>query len=576
MKFLTLRFFNNTLKLFSIFKIENKLSIIVILVIFSTLLELIGIGLLIPIASLIFESDNIISNKLINILPTSLETKNSLHLFLIMFLLTFLIKNTILIFVEYYKANYFHKVFLSITNKFYYFYLNARLNFYFKKNSSKIIHIILSRIPEYIGSLQAFANLVSEIILTFGIVVLLLSVSSLYTIVVIFFLVCFVSVYLKFLKKKLILYGQTRDENQSNYVKHMNETLSFFRELNIFDLKKHFQVLENQISKKFVNAQKNITFLNSIGRNIFEIIAIICIFSFLIILNNKEISITNALPIIGIYMAGAIKILPSINRISNGIQNITVNFNVTETIIDEIISLEKNQLKLIEKDNNELEFNKHIKIENLYYDYEEAKYVLKNFNLTINKGECIAIVGKSGSGKSTLLEIICGFIEPQKGKILIDNKNLLDHRYEWMSMIGYVTQDTFILNDTLKNNIALFDLQKKNIDEDKVIESLKTINLFNFFNDQKKGINTILDEKGKTLSGGQKQRINIARNLYKDPKVIVFDEPTSALDQETSEEIIKELNKIKKFSTIIIVTHDKKIMNFCDRIVNLDEINVSD
>ena len=209
-------------------------------------------------------------------------------------------------------------------------------------------------------------------------------------------------------------------------------------------------------------------------------------------------------------------------------------------------------------------------------NYEEAKYVLKNFNLTINKGECIAIVGKSGSGKSTLLEIICGFIEPQKGKILIDNKNLLDHRYEWMSMIGYVTQDTFILNDTLKNNIALFDLQKKNIDEDKVIESLKTINLFNFFNDQKKGINTILDEKGKTLSGGQKQRINIARNLYKDPKVIVFDEPTSALDQETSEEIIKELNKIKKFSTIIIVTHDKKIMNFCDRIVNLDEINVSD
>ena len=245
-----------------------------------------------------------------------------------------------------------------------------------------------------------------------------------------------------------------------------------------------------------------------------------------------------------------------------------------ESIVAEISSLKNNQLKYkIERNKDNLEFNKEIKIKNLSFSYNYQKTILKNLNFDIKKGECVAIVGKSGSGKSSLLEVLCGFLEPSKGVVLIDDKNLLDYREEWLNIIGYVTQETFILDDTLKKNIALFDLETKNINEKKVNDSLKKTNLYNFFNNEKDGLETILNERGKTISGGQKQRINIARNLYKNPKIIFFDEPTSALDEKTSDDIIDQLKKIKNSCTILIVTHDKKIMNFCDKIINLDDLN---
>ena len=573
MNSITLQFYNNTKRIISIFKISNKIPIIVLLVVFSTLLELLGIGILIPISSIIFQSDSAINDKIISILPAYFEKQNSLEIFLYAFLIIFIIKNIILIFIEYYKADYFHSIYLKMVNNFYIFYLNTPLKFFFKKNSSKIVDIVITRVEKYIGSLLAFTNLISELILTLGIFLLLLSISSLSAIILILALMMFLALYLKVLKKKLMKFGWVRDENQGTYIKHLNESLNFIREINIFKLKKYFQDQGNILSNKFVFAKQNITFITSIGRNFFEIVAIICIFSFLIFLNHKENSIIDILPIITIYMAGALKILPSINRISNGVQNINVNFNISKTIIDEIVSLEKNQLNFNEKLNKNFQFNNQIEIKNLEYFYNDTSKVFKNFNLTIKKGECVAIVGKSGSGKSTLLEIICGFLEPSNGLVLIDNENLSEYRNDWMKMIGYVTQETFILDDSLKKNVAISDLENEKIDEKRVIEILKTINLYNFFIDKKDGINTILHERGKSLSGGQKQRINIARNLYKKPKVIFFDEPTSALDHKTSEDMIIELKKIKKYSTMIIVTHDIKIMNFCDRVVNLDEIN---
>lgn len=571
---LTINFYKNSLKIFSIFNIQNKIPIIVILVLFSTLLELLGIGMLIPIASILFETDSEINRQILSFLPTSFHSENSLQIFLYIFLLIFVLKNLILVFIEYYKANYFHKVYLKILNNFYTFYLNTPLKFFFKKNSSKIIDILINRVDQFISTLQAFTNLLSELVLTLGILILLLSISSLSAISIILILIIAGVIYLKILKKKLINYGRIRDENLANYIKHTSETLNFIREIKIFNILKYFEKIEKFNSKSFIFAKKNITFINGIGRNFFEIIAVLSIFLVLLFLSEDEASIVKLLPLITIYLAGAIKILPSINRISHGIQNININFNVTESIVAEILSLKNNQLKYkIERNKDNLEFNKEIKIKNLSFSYNYQKTILKNLNFDIKKGECVAIVGKSGSGKSSLLEVLCGFLEPSKGEVLIDDKNLLDYREEWLNIIGYVTQETFILDDTLKKNIALFDLETKNINEKKVNDSLKKTNLYNFFNNEKDGLDTILNERGKTISGGQKQRINIARNLYKNPKIIFFDEPTSALDEKTSDDIIDQLKKIKNSCTILIVTHDKKIMNFCDKIINLDDLN---
>ena len=141
---------------------------------------------------------------------------------------------------------------------------------------------------------------------------------------------------------------------------------------------------------------------------------------------------------------------------------------------------------------------------------------------------------------------MCGFLKPQNGTIIIDDQAFEKVLDQWKYLIGYVPQETFILNDTIKNNVGIFDIKNNQIKEEKVIECLKLAGLDSYLRKLSKGINTFLPEGGKSLSGGQKQRISIARNLYKNSKIIFFDEPTSSLDDEAENKFLFQLEKIKK------------------------------
>ena len=190
----------------------------------------------------------------------------------------------------------------------------------------------------------------------------------------------------------------------------------------------------------------------------------------------------------------------------------------------------------------------------LFQKKKNKKEIFKNLNLTIDKNSSVAIIGESGSGKSTLLNLLLGFFNPTSGKILIDNKDLNYISGGWLNNIGYVSQLTNIIDDSIKRNIA-FGIEDHLIDKRKIFEVIKKSNLSNFVKKLPKGINTILGEKGVKISGGQRQRISIARALYNNPSLIIFDEATNALDVSTENNIIDEIIKLKKEKTVIFVTH---------------------
>ena len=196
-----------------------------------------------------------------------------------------------------------------------------------------------------------------------------------------------------------------------------------------------------------------------------------------------------------------------------------------------------------------------IKLKNISYKYEESsKLTLDNINLTIRKGQSIAFVGPTGAGKSTLIDIITGLLVPDKGNIMIDNDKIEDCNENWQENIGYVPQSTFIMDDSLMNNIA-FGIPKELIDEEAVKNAINLANLETFVRNLPYGLNTILGECGARISGGEKQRIAIARALYKDPDVLIFDEATSSLDSDTEKKIINEIEILKKDKTIISIAH---------------------
>ena len=195
--------------------------------------------------------------------------------------------------------------------------------------------------------------------------------------------------------------------------------------------------------------------------------------------------------------------------------------------------------------------------------------MFSNLNLEIKIGDTIGIFGDSGSGKSSFINLLIGLLKPKNGQILIDGIDINSNINSWRESIGYVPQNIFLIDDTLRRNIS-FDLELDSNDEKKLNECLKQSELINFVNNLQNGLDTIVGERGSRISGGQLQRVGIARALYNDPKILIFDESTSALDKETELEIIKNIYKFKSKKTLIIITHKKELLKECDKIYKLE------
>jgi len=284
-----------------------------------------------------------------------------------------------------------------------------------------------------------------------------------------------------------------------------------------------------------------------------------------------ERDIEEVIPVLGLFSLAAFRTLPVANRILSSLTSIKFAIPVIK-IIEKNLQKNLDKEKKLSSKNDILYFNKDIYFKNVSFDFVTRnikKNIFNNFDLRIKKNSSVAIVGESGSGKSTLLNLLLGFFDPSSGNIFIDNKNLKNSKYEWLNKIGYVSQMTNIIDDTVKRNIA-FGQNDNEIDQTRLWNSIKKSNLTNFVNQLPKGVNTYLGERGIKISGGQRQRISIARALYHDPSVIIFDEATNALDIGTENNIINEILKLKKEKTLVFVTHRVNNLKKFDEVYEIE------
>jgi ABC-type multidrug transport system fused ATPase/permease subunit len=229
-----------------------------------------------------------------------------------------------------------------------------------------------------------------------------------------------------------------------------------------------------------------------------------------------------------------------------------------------IIEDDSKKIKKIEKDIESIE------IKNLFFSYPNSKhYVLRNLNFILNKNECVGIIGGSGEGKSTLIDLVLGLFSPSKGEVLVNNLKFPLHQ-SYVDKIGYVPQDVYLTDDTIKNNIAL-GVAEDLIDEKKINKIIKVLKLEQLVSESKYGLNTLVGNRGVKLSGGQRQRIGIARAFYKESQVIILDEATNALDLKTEKEIISYVINNKKDKIIIIINHRTDMLKDCDKIISVEK-----
>lgn len=280
------------------------------------------------------------------------------------------------------------------------------------------------------------------------------------------------------------------------------------------------------------------------------------------------------IPLLAVFAVAAFRVLPSISRITGYASQFIFQRPALEAAYENIKAAREYMASLSltshdkELENVEMRFRNVLEVSNLAWRYNEKNGdVLKGLSLSISKGEAVGVIGESGSGKSTLCDILLGLYRPQQGTVTVDGYSVFDIPYAWSKMMGYVPQMVYLLDDTIRNNVAFGE---ENVRDEDVWNALDQASLKNFAENLSDGLDTIVGERGIKFSGGQRQRVAIARALYNKPDILILDEATSALDNETEAAVMEAIESLQGSITMIIIAHRLTTLKNCDRIYKIE------
>ena len=538
------------------------------------ILEMIGIGLIIPIIN-IFTQDEIFFSKFtfLNDLQLNDYSKtNLISISLICLITVYLFKTIFLTYVSYKQTQFITDIRKTISQRLFVNYLERSYEFFLNKNSSELIRNI-NDIANFCVLLRAVLMFLTELTILIGISLLLIIYEPTGSIVVLFSIGLIGILFSNKIKKKAEFWGTERRNAEGYKMSVMQESFRLIKEIKISNLNKYF--ITKFISSNNLAAVNHFKheFVLSLPRYWFELIAIFGFTILIIVLTYTTDSTTNIIATIGLFAAATFRLLPSIIKMINYIQQVHFSLPVLNNLSEEF-NLEKKVKNNQEKFDTKFIIKKELILKNISFKYQNSNNnVLDNINLKIKTGSIIGIKGPSGVGKTTLVNIILGLLKPTSGEVLVDGIDINKNLESWQKNIGYVPQNIVLTDDTLKNNIAL-GIDEKQIDKNRINNCIKESQLENFISNVEKGIDTDVGELGSKLSGGQKQRIGIARSIYNDPQVLILDEFTSALDNQTEEKIISEISNYGKTRTVIIVSHKLSTLSKCNNIYELTKENL--
>ena len=312
--------------------------------------------------------------------------------------------------------------------------------------------------------------------------------------------------------------------------------------------------------------------LTYIPRPIMESLCIGGLLLFMAIRIATGADVSKFIPVMSVFAIAAIRMLPSFNRISGYLSTLMFNKAAVDAVCKDIKEMDDLNSKGKAIENTKDIENADIRVDGVSFAYPSKpdKKIIDNANFTIPLNKSVAFVGPSGAGKTTLADIILGVLQPDSGKIMVGDTNVLDYPKSWHQHIGYIPQSIFLTDDTIRSNVA-FGLPDEEIDDERVWKALEEAQIADFVRGKEEGIYTTIGDRGVKVSGGQRQRIGIARALYSNPDVIVLDEATSALDNDTEKAVMDAIYNLSGKKTMIIIAHRLSTISECELIFEVKD-----
>ncbi len=505
------------------------------------------------------------AEKYFKIIRYDINESDAVILSAVLLGIIFFLKNILAVLEIFYHNFSIQKICFNFKNKILSSYLFSNYEFHLKRNSAKNVEVLNFNIENtFTGGLIAFANILTELIILIFLIGIIIFMNPLMAIIILIFCILIGFILQKTFLPKFYFWGQDLLKSYDEIQEFLVQTFNVVKEIIIFQKQTFFLDNFKPFAKKMARSRAIITATNSIPRFFVEIL-FVWIFVFTIyFLSTRTINFLDIIGLLAAYLYAGFRIMPGLNRIIYQINYFKSVIPSIERVNEEFKITQQN--KNLNISSQFLKFDKSIELNKVSFKYtKNEKPVFKNLNLKINKGDFIGLVGETGSGKTSLINLLVGLLKPNTGKLVID-KNSKFNSLSWMKRISYVSQNIFLLDESIESNIAFGD---KQINKDKIKEVVQDSQLNSTIRKFRNGIKTNVGENGKNLSGGEKQRISIARALYLNREILIFDEATSALDRKTENTLIRSLKNKRKNITIIMISHRKETLKFCDKIYQI-------
>ena len=544
----------------------------IFLMVCSAGLELIGIGLIVPIITVITGSSSQSSNSIIQPLFDRfkvVDEKSMVVLALGLLGLAFLLKSIFAAYVSWSQIHFSLKIEQDLSRRLFRSFIRKPYLFHLQRNSADLMHTVGTEVEQVRGTFLSILSLLSELAIVVALGSLVLYSNLLASISSIFILVGASFLYNQIVRKRVSDLGLELSKYSPKKIQSILQGFAGIKDVKVLGRSENFtSQFENQ-NLLVGRASARNGFLGRLPAIWVEFVAVLGLIVTILVMVSQATDPSRIAPSLGLMAAVSFRFVPATNRILMAANSLRYIRPAIDSVYNEV----QNSLDRIELVHLGA-FKSQIEMRNLSFSYPNTiTPSLQNANIVVRKGETVGFIGQSGAGKSTLVDVILGLLPPTSGELLIDGIDMYKNNLEWQSTIGYVAQSIYLIDDTVRRNVA-FGIADDEIDEAAIERALKSAQLWDFVETLPEKTQTIGGERGVRVSGGQRQRIGIARALYHEPQVLVLDEATSSLDIETETEVMSAIRALQGFKTILIVAHRLSTVQHCDRIYKIEDATI--
>ncbi len=561
--------------------------VLIFLMLIGAILETLGISMIYPVMQVVVAEDAVEKSRYLQMICDLFhiaysDTRRLMVLVMTGLILIFALKNLFLFFQQKVQLRFVYTNQFATSRRMMINFMQRPYEYYLNADTSVIQRSITSDVNNMYGLILAFLQLVSEAIVFVCLVAVCLNTDVKMSLTIASLLIIVLLVIKCVLKPIMRRAGEENQDYYSGLYKWIDQSVMGIKEIKIACRENYFINEYAKCGAGYVSAVQRYNLYNATPRLLIETIAIAGMVVYLMVSLLGGTGVDEIMPQISLMAVAAMRLIPCANRINNHLTSISyfepffmgVSDNLQEEIRDESINYDQAAYQK-KPEVPKLEIKNRIELKGIVYQYPGTEtLIFDHADMEIPIGQAVGIVGTTGAGKTTVVDIMLGLLKLKSGQILADGVEVREHYQSWLKNIGYIPQSIFMIDTSIRKNVA-FGYADEDIDDEKVWRALREAQLDEFVRGLPEGLDTGIGERGIRISGGQRQRIGIARALFEDPEVLVMDEATSALDNETEAAVMDSINRLHGKKTLVIIAHRLQTIEKCDMVYRVEGGRIS-